>query len=125
MTTVSAAASTSRGALAERQAEQHLNAHGLKTIERNYGCRLGEIDLVMLDGETLVFAEVRYRASARYGSPGETIDSKKRMKIMKCAEHYLMATQKYRNSTCRFDVVLLCGPLSTASIEWIMDAFQA
>ncbi len=122
---MSAAPAKARGELAERLAEKHLRSQGLKTVARNYRCRAGEIDLVMLDREAIVFTEVRYRASTLFGTPDESIDFNKQTKLVKCANHYLMTHQQDRDRACRFDVVLLSGPLDDASLEWIIDAFQA
>jgi len=56
-----------RGPMAEAAAEEFLSGRGLRLLERNYRCRFGELDLVMRDGETLVFVEVRYRGSNSFG----------------------------------------------------------
>lgn len=102
----------------ERLAERFLTQRGLELRARNHRCRFGEIDLVMTDGDTLVFVEVRYRKSARFGSAAETVDARKRQRLVKAARHYLQ-----RNPTmlpCRFDVVAIDGP---DHINWIPHAF--
>lgn len=71
-----------RGDKVELFAENHLKKRGLKLIERNYSSRYGEIDLVMLDGLTLVFVEVRFRANTSFGSGAETVDLRKQQKII-------------------------------------------
>jgi putative endonuclease len=103
----------------ERIACAYLQDKGLLLLERNYRCRRGEIDMVMREGNTLVFVEVRYRASTRFGTPAETVDIRKQRKLAAAASHYLQ-----RNPTelpCRFDVIALSG---TNRIDWIRDAFN-
>lgn len=107
------------GAQAESLACAHLELGGLKLITRNYRCPQGEIDLVMQDGDVLVFVEVRYRQSNAFGSPAETIDRRKQARLRAAANHYLV---KYAiDRACRFDVVAMSG--REACIEWLRDAF--
>ena len=108
-----------RGARAEELARAHLERAGLKLLGRNYRCPQGEIDLVMADGDTLVFVEVRFRASAAFGSAAETVDARKRARVIAAAQHYLLAHPADR--PCRFDVVAGDG---NAPIEWLRDAFR-
>jgi putative endonuclease len=108
-----------RGVLAENLAAAFLEQQGLKIVARNYRCRFGEIDLVAESGTTLVFVEVRARASAEYGGAAESITAAKRRRLIAAARHYL-ATRRNRRP-CRFDVVLLNG--DTAPPEWIANAF--
>ncbi|MGD2112733.1 MAG: YraN family protein, partial [Gammaproteobacteria bacterium] len=63
-----------RGRNAEQQARQYLQAHGLRVLQCNYHSRHGEIDLVMQDGDSVVFVEVRYRRQPRYGTAAESVD---------------------------------------------------
>lgn len=108
------------GQRAEREAATHLSRHGLGLVECNYHCRMGEIDLVMRDGGTLVFVEVRYRGRGDYGSAAASIDVRKRRRIVNAARHYL---QRHRtDSPVRFDVVAIDGG---DSMEWIRSAFDA
>ena len=117
MTTIS----KERGDQAEKNAEQLLNKHGLKTIARNYRSRVGEIDLVMQDGETLVFAEVRYRKNHYWGTALETISQYKQTKIVAAAESYLL---KHRHpGPIRFDVIGFDGHISN-NPKWIKNAFE-
>ena len=110
------------GTTAERLAERHLQQAGLKLLTRNFRCRMGEIDLVMQDGDHLVFVEVRLRKHQGFGGAGASIDAKKQQRIVKAAQHYL-ATLTH-TPACRFDVVLLNG-LDDTCIEWIRNAFDA
>ena len=109
-------------ALAEKIARQHLKKQGLSFLEANFSSRMGEIDLIMKDVDTLVFVEVRYRKNSKFGSPLETITPNKQRKIRLTAESYL-AKHALQNADCRFDTVGLSGNLSSATIDWIKNAF--
>lgn len=110
------------GIKAEELAKQHLEQQGLVTLTRNFRCRRGEIDLIMRQGKTLVFVEVRYRKSAAFGSPAETVTKSKQQKIITSANYYLTGSGQH-DMGCRFDVVAITGQ-HPAKIEWITDAFQ-
>ena len=73
------------GDAGEAQALELLQAAGCRLLERQLRCPLGELDLVMRDGDTLVFVEVRYRASADYGGGAESVDRAKRRKLVRAA----------------------------------------
>ncbi len=107
-----------RGREAEQLAFEYLGRHGLTNVERNYRCRFGEIDLIMRDGQTLVFVEVRMRVSGSFGGARESIDTHKQRKLMAAARHYIGSTGKIPD--CRFDAVLLNGD---SQVEWIKNAF--
>ena len=108
-----------RGALAEDAAADFLRGRGLRLLERNYRCRFGEIDLIMRDGRTLVFVEVRYRRNKSFGGALESITGAKREKLLRAARHYMAAGNGF--PACRFDAVLLNG--DTKELEWIENAF--
>lgn len=108
------------GAQAEQLAAQYLQQHGLRLEQSNYRCRFGEIDLILRDGATLVFAEVRQRSSNDFGGAAASIDARKQQRIILAAQHYL-ATLSHVPS-CRFDALLLDA---TGNIEWIRNAFEA
>ncbi len=107
------------GQSAEARAEAFLQAHGLKLLARNWRCRFGEIDLIMQDGATLVFVEVRLRSRADFGGAAASVTANKQRKLLAAARQYL-ATLKTL-PPCRFDVVALSGD---APPEWIMNAFD-
>jgi putative endonuclease len=108
------------GESAERLAEQHLRAQGFKLCARNYRSPFGEIDLIMRDGDTLVFIEVRQRRNPHFGSGADSVDHHKQRRLQRTAEHYL---QRQRHiPACRFDVVSLDG---AGDIHWIPGAFDA
>lgn len=108
------------GIRAEHLAAQFLQQHGLKLLQHNYRCRFGEIDLIMQDGETLVFAEVRLRSRADFGGAAASINSTKQKKLVRAAQYYLSSLASM--PVCRFDAVLLHAQ-DVSSIEWLKDAF--
>ncbi|MGQ9425946.1 YraN family protein [Gilvimarinus sp. F26214L] len=110
------------GQRAEREAEAFLCAKGLRLEERNFSCKLGEIDLIMRDGDTLVFAEVRYRTNPRFGSPAESVDYRKQQKIVRSAQYFMQRKRLVDAIPCRFDVVSITGG-APPQIQWIKDAF--
>jgi len=114
-----------KGKDAEQQACRHLEALGLRTLQRNYRSRFGEIDLIMRDKDSLVFVEVRYRRQHRYGSGAESVDRRKQAKLLACARHYLLTNPKTSDRPCRFDVVAISGDHGSADIQWIRNAFTA
>jgi putative endonuclease len=110
---------TARGRASEERAVRALRARGYRILERNYRCKLGEIDIVARDGETLVFVEVRSRADGARGSALETVSSAKQRRIARVAEHYLAARRPpFRE--CRFDVV----GITSGQLEIVEDAFR-
>jgi putative endonuclease len=108
------------GAQAEGIAAAFLARHGLKLVEKNYRCRLGEIDLILREGRTLVFVEVRLRRNRDYGGAAASITPHKQGKLLRAARHYLQ--QLGGTPPCRFDVVLLSA-LEGIEPEWIRNAF--
>ena len=104
---------------AEDRACAHLRKHGLRLVERNFRCRGGEIDLIMRDGPTLVFVEVRFRRSDRFGGSAETVDVHKQARLIGAAQLYLQ--RKRITAPCRFDVVAITG----SDLQWVRDAFEA
>jgi len=109
----------------EARAEAFLEAQGLTTIDRNYSCRFGEVDLIMRDGEALVFVEVRGRSSERFGKAIESVTVQKQRRIIATAAHYLQRQPGSANKPCRFDVVGVLTCIEPPSIEWIRSAFDA
>jgi putative endonuclease len=110
------------GARAEQLCAELLHRAGLRILARNWRCRHGEIDLIAQEGRTLVFAEVRYRASARFGGAAESVTDAKRNRLVAAASLYLSNLR--RQVDCRFDVLLL-DDLQHAHIRWIRNAFSA
>lgn len=110
-----------QGQAAEDFAAEYLKAKGLKLIANNYRSRFGEIDLIMRDGESLVFIEVRFRKNKAFGGAEESITASKQHKIIMTAAYFL---QQQGNQACRFDVVLM-DKLDAQHIHWIKNAFEA
>ena len=106
------------GAVAEQRAAEYLQRQGYRVVDRNWTCRGGEIDLVCLDGDTLVFVEVRARASSSHGTPLETVVDLKRRRLVRAAAIYLHV-KKREDAACRFDVVAITGD----DLEHVEDAF--
>lgn len=110
------------GAQAEQLAAQYLQRQGLKLIVQNYRGRFGEIDLIMRDGTTLVFIEVRLRRNADFGGAAGSIDTRKQQRIINTAQQYLASLA--RTPPCRFDVVLMADAKG-ADMQWLKNAFDA
>ena len=114
----------------EALAEEFLKQQGLKTISRNFRCRRGEIDLIMLDGNMLVFVEVRYRKHSRYGSGADSVNAQKQQKIIIAAQFFLQHNKMHRNRNCRFDVLSLSVSTDDGAdpnglkYQWIKNAFE-
>ena len=106
------------GARAEDLCADLLRGAGLLLIERNWRCRLGEIDLIAEDRGMLVFAEVRMRTGPGFGGAGESVTLAKRARLIAAARLYLSRRPEV---PCRFDVFLVDG--LTAQVQWIRDAF--
>jgi putative endonuclease len=106
---------------AEQRACKFLQAHGLKVITQNYRCKLGEIDLIMQDGEDVVFVEVRSRISLDYGSAIESISRNKQKKVINTSLCFLQQRNWLDKKNCRFDVI----GIHQHDLEWIKDAFTA
>ena len=109
-----------RGQTAEKIAADFLSARGLTIICRNYRCRMGELDIVAKDGETLIFVEVRCRADNRYGHALDSIDRAKKKRLISAAACFLT---QYESCPCRFDVITM-DRLSMDTVNWMMDAFD-
>lgn len=105
---------------AESFAHRFLKKQGLKLVQKNFLCRFGEIDLIMLDRGCLVFVEVRYRATDRFMPARLSVDSHKQQKLIRAAAIFLSKNEGYARNAVRFDVIALDGD----SVEWICDAFR-
>ena len=112
------------GKQAEQIAHDYLKAKGLRLIQANYRCRVGELDLVMLDGLVLVIVEVRYRKTSRIAGPMQTIDSRKRHRLALAARHFLMRHDHLQERPVRFDVIGLTGSMDKPSISWAKNALE-
>jgi putative endonuclease len=113
------------GAIFEQRACAELQRAGLKLLDRNYTTRYGEIDLVMLDRDTVVFVEVRHRLTSSHGNAAATVTASKQTKLIQTAELWLAAHSRHANHACRFDVVSYDGPADSAAMAWWRGAFEA
>jgi putative endonuclease len=111
------------GDRAEERACCYLRRQGLELLDRNYRCRRGEIDLVMRDGDSLVFVEVRYRRQTAFGRAAETVSTAKQARITRCAHCYITQHRAW-NEPARFDVVCIEGDPAWGAIQWLRDAFH-
>ncbi len=103
----------------------HVRRHGLELVERNFRCRHGEVDLILRDGDTTVFAEVRYRGNARHGGGTASVGSAKQRKLVHAAQTWLQLHLRFATLPCRFDVIGCAGTLQQPVFEWTRNAFDA
>ena len=110
--------------IGESLAAEHLKARGCKILAKNYRARRGEIDIIVRDGEFIVFVEVKTRRSLRFGLPQEAVTIQKQRQISKVALAYLQA-QNLLDAPCRFDVIAihLSPQLELLKLEQIESAF--
>lgn len=107
------------GQSGEDQALAFLLEQGLSLVTRNFRCKMGEIDLIMRQRQTLVFVEVRKRAPGRYGSAADSITHAKQHKLLLAAQLYL---QRFASPpACRFDVIAIDG----GKLDWIQNAIES
>lgn len=109
----------------EQLALDHLLRNGLDLLERNFRCRHGEIDLVMLDGETVVFVEVRFRKFSHFATAVASVDVHKQRRLCRAGGYYLRTHPFRHNAPVRFDVVAFDGPSQQHfAMQWLQDAFR-
>ena len=115
------------GQTAESLARKHLEQNGLRLVAHNWRCKRGELDLIMLDGKVLVFVEVRFRKHAGWGGALESVDMRKRGKLVIAAQQFLQSEQRWSNSPCRFDVVAIEPGKQPDSLQlnWLKSAFES
>ncbi len=107
------------GAAGEDQALAYLQQQGLRLVERNFRCKMGEIDLIMREDGVLVFVEVRARADGRHGGAAASITPAKQRRLIRAAQFYL---QRLRTlPACRFDVIAIDGEV----LHWLSNAIEA
>lgn len=114
------------GKRSETLALEHLLSRGLEKISQNFRCRLGEIDLIMLDRDCLVFVEVRYRQRSRFATAAASVDNMKQRKLARTAAIFLAGNPRYCNTPVRFDVVAIdAASDDQCTLQWLKDAFRA
>lgn len=114
-----------RGRWAEQTALDYLQNKKLKFLDKNFRSSFGEIDLIMQEGNIILFIEVRYRSSNHFHTALESISKKKCERIIFTSQQYLTENRNTAHMDCRFDVVVLSGQQEKPTIEWIKNAFQA
>jgi putative endonuclease len=115
-----------RGQHYEDEACRLLRSAGLEILRRNYRCKMGEIDLICRDGDTLVFVEVRYRGHSRFAGAAASVTPAKQRRLWATAQLYLQQRDLSDRQPCRFDVVAFDEPLSAREdgIQWVRDAIS-
>jgi putative endonuclease len=106
------------GRLGEDRALAHLQAQGLTLLERNFLCKSGELDLIMLEGPMLVFVEVRRRASSRFGGAVYSVTPAKQQRLLRAAQYYLLRHKI--PPPCRFDLVTI----DDEKLSWIQNMLE-
>jgi putative endonuclease len=109
------------GSRAENSAAAFLEAQDFQILARNYLRRLGELDIVARQGDLLVVAEVRTRASDRFGGAAASVSAAKQRRISATAAMYLDSHPELRRCRVRFDVIVV----RDGRIEWLRHAFEA
>ena len=107
------------GSFNEQRAAEYLIDNGYTILERNFSCKKGEIDIIAKKDNMIVFVEVKYRSSPRYGLSYEAVTPKKQHTIINVAKHYLISHNIPMNNKIRFDV---CG-FDNGIITYIKNAF--
>jgi putative endonuclease len=112
------------GERAEDIAADFLRAKGLRILERNFRRRLGELDIVALDGDVLVIVEVRSRASSRYGGAAASVDGRKQQRLIRAAAQLLQRSRDFSHFRVRFDVICVSETgVPAPRVEWFQHAF--
>ena len=115
------------GLFYEEVAQQYLLKQGLTLVAQNYSSRFGEIDLIMLDQDSICFIEVKFRKDNRYGGAISAISTSKQQKIIKTATFFISKNPQLAHNGIRFDALLLQPGDATqeTDINWIPNAFYA
>lgn len=117
--------SRSRGGEAEKQAAIYLQQQGLRHIASNVTFKGGELDLVMMDKDQLVFIEVRLRRHSQWGGAAASVTIAKQRKLLLAAQLFLQRYPHLQTAPCRFDVIAFEGTLETTQPDWYKNAFTA
>ncbi len=113
------------GSAAEQMALEHLQRHKLSLVARNFNVRGGELDLVMLDKNTLVFVEVRQRAAHALVSATESVNISKQRRLIHAAQCFLAKHPEHASRPCRFDVIGIQNTLDNNTLDWQKNAFES
>jgi putative endonuclease len=112
-----------RGSAVEAAAERWLIARGMRMVAKNFSCKAGEIDLIMRDGEQLVFVEVRFRQADRFGGAAESVTRTKQQRLVRAAQYFIAAHPQWGSYACRFDVLGASQAAAQIEWQWLRDAF--
>lgn len=113
----------SLGRAGEKQAARFLRRLGYRIVTRNYHCLAGEIDLIALDGKTVVFVEVKTRTDRQHADPQDAVSRPKQQRLRRCADLFLRQTDA-QDRPCRFDVIAISlDPDDKMQIEHFAEAF--
>ena len=107
------------GKIYEEKAAAFLKERGFFLLEKNYRCRQGEVDLIGVHEDCLVFIEVKYRKNARSGMPEEAVDKRKQAKICLVSDYYRLTHPFNSKRQVRYDVVAICGE----DTRWYQNAY--
>ena len=108
------------GVAAELAALKFLERQGMVPLTKNFRSKLGEIDIIMLAGETLIFVEVRHRSRDSFGTAAASIGLSKKRKLWRTAQVFLQKHPAYQTLPCRFDVIAYNGKKLGAEPDWLM-----
>jgi len=108
------------GKIQEERAAEYLTGLGYEILEKNFRCRLGEIDIIAKDQNVIVFVEVKFRQSFTSGDPLSSVDIKKQKIISRVALYYLLKSGLGENVPCRFDVI----GITPEEITHVREAFE-
>ncbi|MDG1752717.1 MAG: YraN family protein [Thalassotalea sp.] len=109
----------------ELYAERYLIEKGLSLLAKNFHSRQGEIDLIMKDGDCIVFVEVKYRKNNHFGGAISAVTYQKQQKIIKTAAFFLQQQKLNEyNTACRFDIVAIEGDTNKPDTQWLKNAFS-
>ena len=115
-----------KGLRYEDRARVYLERQGLRCIAHNFRCRLGEIDLIMRDRQTICFVEVKYRGSSDFGGAAYSISSRQRRRLVKTAEYFLLGKRQFADWPLRFDALLIQRQVDgSETLNWITNAFAS
>ena len=117
----------SKGDLCEKAAVELIRSCGLNVVARNFTARTGEIDIIALDSDCLVFLEVRGRSNPRFAGAAASVDRRKQQRLLRTAQVFLQTHPRWAKTRCRFDVIAFEPRQSGTDpgIQWIRGAFTA
>lgn len=108
-----------KGKLYEEQAASYLERQGFVLLDKNFACRQGEVDLIGIHENCLVFVEVKYRRDGGCGQPEEAVGGAKQARICRASDYYRLTHQRESLMQVRYDVVAVCGD----QVRWHRNAF--